>query len=145
MKSPLLLILFFLIVLTSGCHKVGTITYPTSINYGDNILKLNAIDSVTAGESYSLEVDMTKKSDLKLVFTNLSDHPTSSAVTFPKWLYDFNDGWNIGNYENDQQTFHSIKEGKTDMQVVFTGVNGKCRIDFYENSNNITNSKLIRW
>jgi hypothetical protein len=133
-----------LLLLTFSCNKVGSITYPQSTNYGENLLARTE-NYVEKGESYSLEADLTKRCDLKIVITNTSEINTNPDANPPKWAFNNNKGWTIGNYESKSQTFTTTVIGKNDLNIVFSGEEGSCRIDYYENTSTITRTKTISW
>jgi hypothetical protein len=133
-----------LLLLTISCNKVGSITYPKSTNYGENLLARTE-NYVEKGESYSLEADLTKKCDLKIVITNTSEINTDPEADPPKWAFNNNKGWTIGNYESKAQIFTTTVIGKNDLNIVFSGEEGSCRIDYYENTSSITRTKTISW
>lgn len=143
-KSSVYLIgIIVLMLMNVSCAEKGKVSYPVSKNYGENLLTLDK-DSLIPGQSYSLEVELSKKSELEIIITNLGtqDEP-SVAVT--KWKYDYNEGWTIGNYQNGSQSFRTTKRGITDMKIVFQGTHGSIRVDYYENSSEITNTKKFDW
>lgn len=142
-KFPLVLLLILLFI-TNSCKKPGAISYPTSFNYGENLLGKSTSELLN-GESYSLEANLTKRCDLKIVITNLSEE--SSPGVKPRWNMDYITGWTVGNYNADgTQSFTTLQPGTSDLQLVFIGTTpGKCQVDFYENSGNITNTKVFTW
>lgn len=132
-----------LLFMNISCKEKGKIAYPVSQNYGQNLLTL-AGDSIVPGQSYSMEVELSKKSEVEIVITNLGTENEPSVAT-TKWKYDYNDGWTIGNYENGQQSFRATQLGLSDLKIVFQGTEGSIRIDYYENSSSITNTKKFDW
>lgn len=133
-----------LLLFTSiSCKEKGKVGYPVSQNYGENLLTLDK-DSLIPGKSYSLEVELSRKSELEIIITNLGTEDEPSVVT-SKWKYDYNDGWTIGNYANGQQSFRTIDPGVSDLKIVFQGTEGAIRIDYYENSSNITKTRKLEW
>lgn len=134
-----------LLLIISSCRKPGTITYPTSINYGENLLGMSG--TVVKGESYSVEADLGKNAVLKIVITNLSDQNPDLTIPRPRWLTAYDKGWVVDDYSYTtlNQSFQTTYQGKSDMKLVFQGSPGKCRIDFYENSGKITNTKSYSW
>lgn len=133
------------LVLLSACHKEENlkIEYPSSGFYGVNVLSLNDSDTLSSSVDYSLSAKLGKKAELKIVFTNLSNQV--DTVSQSTWFYSDKDGWNVGDYNGDKQDFVSNKSGVIDLDMTFEGSQGKCRIDFYENSDAITKSKILYW
>jgi hypothetical protein len=129
----------------SSCKKVGAVTYPTSINYGENLLNMSG--PLVKGESYSVEATLGKNASLKIVITNLSDQDPDLTIPKPRWLTVYEKGWKADDYSYSalNQSYQTLFQGTSDMKIVFQGSPGKCRIDFYENSGNITNTKTYSW
>jgi hypothetical protein len=126
-----------------SCVKKRVVTYPDSINYGENLLSIFK-DSIAAGESYSFEAELSKKSNLQVIITNLSSPEAGQPM--PRWGYAFVDGWQVDNYLTDgTQKFTTIKQGVSDLKMVFSHSPGSCRMDFYENSSTITKTKTFKW
>ncbi|HOY31386.1 MAG TPA: hypothetical protein PKW80_05870 [Bacteroidales bacterium] len=140
---------FYIILITSaflyGCDKEEKqkIEYPSSGFYGVNILSLQDSDTITSSTDYSFAAELGKKADLKIILTNLSGQ--AGVGPSSTWFYAEGNGWSVSDYSSDQQEFISNKSGSIDLDMTFEGNNGKCKIDFYENSNSITNSKVIYW
>ena len=138
MKSNVLKLTFLLglgAILLSvfpSCTKKGQISYPKSTNYGENIFNL-ASGELISTESYSLEANLTKKSTLTVVLTNLSETPKDPFVQKPRWVYAYVKGWRPDNVINDSQEFTTLQVGNNDMKLVFVGVNGSCKMDVFEN------------
>ena len=125
----------FLTTLAS-CKKRGEITYPEiANNYGENIFVLpsgleGTPTKILKGESYSLEANLSKKSSLRVVFTNTTpDDP----VTRNRWLFTYQKGWYADNYVNKKQEFTTNTVGNNDLKIVFQGDSGQCRVDVYDN------------
>jgi hypothetical protein len=144
MKRKYFIIILFSLALLSACKKEEKhkIEYPSSGFYGVNILALQDSDSLNS-MGYSLCAELGKKAELKIVITNLSNQVYGTIP--PVSYYDQSNGWNIGDYSGDQQEFISNKSGTIDLDITFGASPGKCRIDFYENSKSVTNSKLLYW
>jgi hypothetical protein len=134
-----------LLTATFGCNKEKklSITYPTSGTYGVNVLSLEDNSTLNNGNGYSLCAELGKKAELKIIITNLSSTGTSGPGA--GWFYAQGDGWLISDYTNDSQQFESNKDGKLDLDFIFTNGPGSCRIDYYENSSTVTNSKTFTW
>jgi hypothetical protein len=133
-----------IVLISYSCNKVGAITYPVSTNYGENLLSRSQ-NYVTKGESYSLEANLEKKCDLRIVITNTSTISSDPAAKPAVWAYNYNKGWTIGNYESKSQTFSTSNIGNNDLNFVFSGENGSCRVDYYENKSTITQTKIFNW
>ena len=142
--SFLYLMTFTLLLLSLGaCKDKGKIAYPVSKNYGENLLTLTG-DSLIPGQNYSLEAELSKKSELGIIITNLGTQDEPSVVV-TKWKYDYNDGWTLGNYESGHQSFRTAVRGLNDLKIVFQGTHGAIRIEYYENSDEVTNTKKFVW
>lgn len=143
-KRSLIYFMSFLLLLTLtvSCEKKGQISYPVSQNYGENILTLEN-DSLTPGQSYSMEVELSRKSEVEIIITNLGTQDEPSVVT-TKWKYDYVEGWVLDNYVNGQQSFRSTKRGLSDLKIVFQGTQGSIRIEYFENGE-LTNTKIFNY
>lgn len=142
----ILLFAFAALFMISCKKQTEKITYPDKMLFGDNILAIvneNVSDSVTALREYSLGAKLGRKADLKIVFTNTS--PINSQYQ-PVWMYAPEDGWIVGDYDAEgKQTFQSTKSGDIQLKIVFSGSQGTCKVDFYENSSTITKTRYLRW
>ena len=129
-----------LIILNYSCKKEerSSITYPITGVYVENVLALadNSILNNTNG--YSLCAELGSEAELKIVIINLSG---AGAV----WFYGNGDGWTVGNYTGNSQQFVSNKDGTLDLEITFENGPGSCRVDFYENSSSVTNSRSFSW
>jgi hypothetical protein len=140
---------FYIILITSAflyaCNKEEKqkIEYPSSGLYGVNILTLQDSDTIASSIDYSLVAELGKKADLKIIFTNLSGQVGGGPSS--TWFYAESNGWTVSDYSSNKQEFVSNKSGSIDLDMKFEGNKGKCKIDFYENSNSITNSKVLYW
>lgn len=144
MKTISTIFLLALFIGFSSCKKNKEISYPTSGIYGENILTKNNGDSLSYLRSYSLAADLNKKAELKVVFNNQS---LGNEV----WFYSSGDGWIVGDYQSSgSQTFTSTRDGAIDLKLEFaigpgTYLGGKCQVDIYENSDDITKSINLKW
>ncbi len=140
-------IFFILITLAFlyACNKAEKqkIDYPSTGSYGVNILSLQDSDTINGSADYSLAAELGKKAELKIILTNLSSQVGGGPSS--TWFYADGNGWTVSDYSNDQQEFVSDKSGSIDLDMIFGGNKGKCKIDFYENSNSITKSKVLYW
>ena len=131
-KSIHLLAILSVFTILLSCKKEGSITYPTSTNYGDNIFTI--LDGkLISEESYSFEANLTKNATLTVEITNLSEKVTDPFKQKPTWGFDFVKGWKAGNYINETQIFETLQVGKNDFKIVFVGTNGSCRMKVFEN------------
>jgi len=137
-----MLLLFFSCKKDSDTEQIA-ITYPDSGQYGLNLLAMpdSAIASVV--DDYSFSATLENNVRLLIKLTNLSESPTQA------WFFDVSTthGWQISNFENNSQTFSTVQSGTYDLNMRFlsAGSRGVCRIDFYENSDEITFSKYLFW
>ncbi len=132
-----------ILIIIGSCTKKGVVTYPVSANWGENLLSMSG--QLVKGESYSVEANLSRKTTLKIVIVNTSAQDANTSIPLPTWAFAYQKGWTAGNKENGQQTFETIVKGNNDMKMVFQGSPGSCRIDFYENSSTITNTKTYNW
>jgi hypothetical protein len=128
-----------------GCNKEEkiSITYPESGVYGENLLSIADSSTLNSINGYSLAAELGKKAELKIVITNLSASGTSGPGAV--WFYAEGVGWLVSDYTNSSQQFESTKDGKLDLDLTFINGPGSCRVDFYENSSSITNTKSFTW
>lgn len=141
-RSLIYFMSFILLIVTVSCEKKGQVGYPVSKNYGENILILEK-DSLTPGKSYSMEVELSRKSEVEIIITNLGTQDEPSVVT-TKWKYDYIEGWVLDNYVNGKQSFRSTKRGLSDLKIVFQGTQGSIRIEYFENGE-LTNTKIFNY
>jgi hypothetical protein len=137
-------LIFFLFIISSSCNRKLTISYPNSINFGENILAIPD-GKIKSGESYSFESNITKKCDLVVRLTNLSKAPSDPAIPTPTWKFSDMTGWTAGNYVNGVQEFHTVKPGTSDFKIVFQGTDGECTMEFFENSSVVTRVRHFTW
>lgn len=128
--------------------NTDSITYPEKVIIGNNILALDDSSDLVSGDTYELGAVLSKDANLKLVITNLSTYP--SGEMGPIWFFDMdNQGWSINDYNesSNYQVLTSTLTGKIYAVISFEGFGyqGECRIDFYENSDTITQSKYYFW
>jgi hypothetical protein len=127
------------IMANSGCNKEEklSITYPSSGAYGENVLALAANSSLTNVNGYSLCAELGEKAELKIIITKLSGSG--------EWFYADDQGWIVSSYSGSLQQFESNKDGTIDLDIIFVNGPGSCKIDYYENSSSVTNSKTFIW
>lgn len=133
-------ILFTLLIINFGCNKEKNLSISYSMNgvFGENVLALPNSSILNNAASYSLSAELGRKADLKIIITNLSG---VGAI----WFFTSEDGWSVGDYAGDSQEFISTKDGKIDLDIVFENGPGSCRVDYYENSHSVTQSKKFTW
>ncbi len=130
------------VILTSvnlGCNKEKklSITYPSSGTYGENVLGLAKNSNLSSVNGYSLCSELGEKAKLKIIITQIS----GSGI----WFFAEENGWLVGDYSGNKQQFESNKDGKIDLDIAFENGPGSCRVDYYENSSSVTNSKTFIW
>lgn len=137
---------FCVFVFLTSCNKEKreAINYPTNSDYGVNVLALANNTKLDNTITYSLAAELGKKAKLKLIIRNLSTN-TNNLSPGAVWFYGDNTGWKIDDYINNSQTFTSNDNGLIDLNILFENSPGVCTIDFYENSENITQSKKFYW
>lgn len=128
-------LLTLLIVSLISCAEKLQVSYPDSTNYGENLFNLpSGIElnptQLLKGESYSLEANLTKKANLRVVLTNTSE---GDATTITRWLFTYKKGWYADNYVNKKQEFSTNTIGNNDLKIVFQGDSGACRLDVFKN------------
>ncbi len=140
-------IIVILTITNFGCNKEKklSITYPDSGMYGQNVLSLDDSSTLINGIGYSLCAELGKEAELKIVITNLSDPGNNEPGAV--WFHTLGqgDGWTISDYTNNSQEFISTKDGNLDLNLSFDYGPGSCRVDYYENSSSITDSKTFTW
>ena len=134
-----------LIIASAGCNKEKNllITYPTNGSFGENVLALTDNTNLLSGSDYSFSAELGKKAELKIVITNLSGPGGASPGAV--WFYTSENGWVVGSYSTENQQFESNKDGEIDLNIIFENGPGSCRVDYYENSSSVTNSKSFIW
>jgi hypothetical protein len=142
--------ILLLLVFTNQCKKSDSnqekqlsISYPSTGNWGDNVLYIKDSTLIDPSKDFSFRANLQADAVLKVIMTNLSIAEKSG------WFFDINsnDGWNITVYDNGshQQIFTSRKAGVLDLDMTFIGP-GKCKIDIYENNSiTITKSITLLW
>lgn len=140
---------------TSNSPQIG-ITYPASVDnsypdslfWGKNILAYADSTVLHQNIEYEMGAVLEKNASLVIVITNYPVLDTIYGHT-TMWFYDQPNGWAVTDYDNVKQTqkFMSTLTGKIDLQIDFQsyGVEGKCKVDFYENGNTITRTKYYFW
>ena len=145
MKSLIFILVAATFLVSCKKDKATEIKYPASMAYGENVL---AIDSVTGVEDYSFGATLGKKAKLKIVITNLST-TTNSSSPGQVWFYSDNQGWVVSDYTSENtQTFTANKKDDNILRMKFLSANdstGKCKIEYYENSDNVTKTKFLHW
>lgn len=149
-----LTLLLVLIVTILACKKEdddpkNKITYPASTSFGLNILQQTETDSteietdtIQGYESYGMVANLEENASLKIVISQ-QNNPNDYANF---WFFDasFMSGWHF-TYVDEiyySQTFEAIEKGDIYMQIYFPN-NSKSKIDYYENSDEITYSKMV--
>jgi hypothetical protein len=145
MKNLALLITFALGILLISCEKNDEIYYPPTGSHGPNLLVKSATSSVTAGETFSVRADLSKQSKLKLVLTDISNY-TGPSANAPKWLISGENNWTVSSFDSYVQEIEATKRvTKADLAIQFLNSPGSVRIEFYENSTQITKSIIVNW
>lgn len=147
MKNILIFALVSLVL--ASCKKdPEKVTYPDDFSYGENVLALitdNATQDVLSGKSYSFAAKLSKKATLKIVVRNTSFY-LNPNFAMPTWSCSNESGWEIGTYNADlTQVFKAVGSGEIDLKIQFSGSPGSCTIEYYENSENITRTKFLKW
>jgi hypothetical protein len=142
------------ITLIASCKKKSEddpaigITYPGTLNTGDNILAFPDSSMLTDGSDYEIGAQLEADATLKVILTNFPQTDTTTGHS-TIWFYDSEQGWHVGDYNDaaNTQEFQSTTAGKisADIQFFAYGQTGTCRIDFYENGSTLTKSKVIMW
>lgn len=142
MKNLALFTVIFILVIS--CKKTKEITYPPTMEYGDNVLAIDT-DTISNLVNYSFGAELGKNASLKVVLTNLSVQ-TNPALSKPVWFYSNEQGWIVSDYSSDDtQTFTSNKDGRIILDISFSDTLGSCKIDYYENSKSVTKTKYLSW
>lgn len=147
--KTLQLILLSSTLLMLSCNKPKTFEYPEKKGEIVNILALDDNATVMQDVDYALLALLPSRKSIKVVITNLSTIPFDDPE--PQWSFTAvtTDNWVESVYAEYKQTFSSKNKGKECyMKLKFTGGiigNGSARIDIYENSEEITSSKIINW
>ena len=136
-----------LLIAFTACNKEKklSITYPATASFGENVLAIANNTNLSNGSDYSFCAELGKKAELKIVITNLSGPGSGGPGAVWFWQNGSDDGWTVGNYSGDAQQFESNNDGKIDLNIKFENGPGTCRVDYYENSSSITNSKCFTW
>jgi hypothetical protein len=125
-------------------EKQLIVSYPQTGLWGVNILSLIDSTKLNSTDEYSFSAILQSDATLKVIITNLSVDKKSV------WFYDDGsiNGWSISDYgtTSNNQTFTSQKTGTLDLQMIFSGSSGSCKIEFYENkSTSPTKSRYLTW
>lgn len=132
---------FFLI----SCEKNNEIFYPPSGLHGPNLLVKGASSSLTPNENLSMRADLNKQSRLKIIISNTSNY-TGPAANAPIWVTSGENNWNLSSYQSHLQEFTTTRRAdRADLAIKFINSPGSARIDFYENSNQITKTIMVSW
>ena len=134
-----------LIMAFTGCNKEKKllITYPATGSFGENVLALADNSNLLSGSDYSFCAELGKKAELKIVITNLSGPGGGGPGAV--WFYTSVNGWTVGSYSAENQQFESNQDEKINLNIIFENGPGSCRVDYYENSSSVTNSKSFIW
>lgn len=139
------------VFLISSCKKSkdNSIAYPPSIFFGQNLLSMPDSAFLQDGATYDMGAILGKDAELRIEFTNLSISDSNSFMS-PVWYFSQSIGWQNTMYDDfstPNQKFMTIENGRVNMQFLFYnfGGSGKCKMDMYENSNHITQTKYLFW
>ena len=139
-----LLSLGLFLVLVS-CEKNNEIYYPPQGLHGPNLLTKGATAVLATEENYSMRADLSPQSKLKIVFTNTTNY-TGPAANAPKWIISGENDWNSVSNTSDVQEFTTTKRAsKADLAIQFLNSPGTAKIEFFENSNQVTKTMLVSW
>lgn len=139
-----------LFLLLNSCKEPKKeIEYPASSSNGQNLLRLNNIDSLNTTLEYTLATELEKDAHLEVIFENLSDNSNvTSSEHFAVWLFSINSSkWEYTTYNDDngQQKFSTNGGGSYDLNITFKG-EGMGKIYIYENySTSPSYTKSIFW
>ncbi|MDY0015436.1 MAG: hypothetical protein RBS13_04430 [Bacteroidales bacterium] len=133
---------------TTDLVKTDSISYPENVLFGNNFLALDDSSILVEADDYEIGAVLGKDAHLKLVMTNLSVIPPYEPG--PVWFFYMDEiGWIIGDYNesSNYQVLTSHATGKISCSITFEGFGypGACKIDFYENSDTITQTKYYFW
>ena len=141
---------FSLTIFSCGEKEESTtttgITYPSSGNYGDNLLRNESITlSTSSGTYYSLRVEKEVGSIVKIIFPipdNSSNMWWWSGSTTHNWYEGSGSEGNLGSnriFITESRTLYA------DMKISFTG-SQSVNIEIYENGvTTATRTKTLSW
>ena len=144
------LFLFSITVISCGEKEESTtttgITYPSSGNYGDNLLRNESITlSTSSGTYYSLRVEKEVGSIVKIIFPipdNSSNMWWWSGSTTHNWYEGSGSEGNLGSnriFITESRTLYA------DMKISFSG-SQSVNIEIYENGvTTPTRTKTLSW
>jgi hypothetical protein len=141
---------FFLFAFLFGmgfvsCEKNNEIYFPPNGLHGPNLLVKGASSVLTADENYSMRADLSPQSKLKVIFTNTSTY-TGPVANAPKWIISGENDWNVSSYVSHVQEFSATRKAtKADLAIKFVNSPGTAKIEFYENSNDVTKTIMVTW
>ncbi|MBX7204850.1 MAG: hypothetical protein K1X81_05465 [Bacteroidia bacterium] len=158
MKLASSLFIAMLSVMSISCNiNDVSISYPENSQGQQNILALPDGAKVNQINAYIFAADIGDDAQLKIVITNLSNDKPTMFSQKPSWALSTTNriGWTVMGevggtmfYPSNYQIAEAAQTGKLNMPVHFVGtanIDGKCRIDFYENSGKITKTKYLVW
>ena len=149
----ILISLFSLTVISCGEKEESTtttgITYPSSGNYGDNLLRNESITiSTSSGTYYSLRVEKEVGSIVKIIFPIPNDSSgnmwywSSSPTNVSNWYEGSESSGNVGGnriFITESRAIYS------DMRISFSG-SQSVNIVIYENGvTTATRTKTLSW
>ncbi len=152
MNHTLLATIVISMFIASSCKKDSTppaaetgIGYPDSIYYNKSVLTLEDSAIITGPQTFGFAANLGKDANLSIRLTDLSAPDSLNRFTV-KWEYAaFPVGWLATRWQDGTQKFTATQTGKIDLQIHFDsgGDSSTCRLDFYENSTNITKTKYL--
>ena len=149
----ILISLFSLTVISCGEKEEESttttgITYPSSGNYGDNLLRNESITiSTSSGTYYSLRVEKEVGSIVKIIFPIPNDSSGAnmwfwSSSAFSNWYEDSESSGNVGGnriFITESRAIYS------DMRISFSG-SQSVNIEIYEDGiTTPTRTKTLSW
>lgn len=145
MKTYTLFFAFVFGLLLSSCEKNDEIFFPPNGLHGPNLLVKGAVSVIPANENFSMRADLNRQSRLKIVIANTSNY-TGPAANAPLWMISGENEWNASSYQGHLQEFTTTRRAtKADLAIKFINSPGEARIDFYENSNQVTKTIFVNW
>jgi hypothetical protein len=145
MKSRFFLLAFLFGLGVSSCEKNNEIYFPPNGLHGPNLLIKGASSALTPNSNYSMRADLSPQSKLKVIFTNTSTY-TGPVANAPKWVISGENDWNVSSYVSHVQEFSATRKAtKADLAIKFMNSPGTAKIEFYENSNEVTKTIMVTW
>ena len=145
MKTRSILLAFLFGLGLTSCEKNNEIYYPPNGLHGPNLLVKNANSALTPNSNYSMRADLNPQSKLKVIFTNTSTY-TGPVANAPKWVISGENDWTVSSYVSHVQEFSATRRAtKADLAIKFLNSPGTAKIEFYENSNQVTKTIMVTW